>query len=176
MLEKSRRSTLMMTPEGNLIREYHDTKRQHFVPFRIDDQGAVRLSANRSLDSLILQTETFRGSAGRAPPHIQRAYSVLLTREHADIDEYATMCTVKTSTAWSYLCRILEFYPSANVLASRLVFQPLLVALLSVDSTSSLKEVMERLNSGPLKGDQEWRALEHRFAHLRLARMCLMNE
>ena len=89
---------------------------------------------------------------------------------------YAASLGVRESTAWCYLCKVVELWPFTNVHAAKMIYPPLLAALVSVDGRGSLRQVMERLNSGPLKGSTEWRSVENRFAHLRLARLCLMSD
>ena len=176
ILERSQRSTLCLTETDELVREYHDTGRRCAVPIRIDDHGVVRLSGNRSLDRLVERAHTYRG---RGPPllppaHIRRAAHRLLQSPPArDIHEFARRCGVLPSTAWSYLCRTLEFYPSTAEAAVSFVYPPLVHALHHIDTSASLREVMERLSNGPLRGDYEWRCIEDRYAHLRLARLCL---
>jgi hypothetical protein len=97
----------------------------------------------------------------------------VLLREPQSIDEFAQLCRVKVSTAWNYASRVAEYFPETNVQAARMVYQPLLPALLAVDATGTLGAVMERLNAGPLRGDIEWRCIDDRLAHIRLARLCL---
>ena len=172
ILETSRRSVLTWNRDS-LVRIYKDTNISHNVALHVDQCGTIRIAHNRTLDSL-KDNSRFRGQADATPPfHIFRTLTTHV--DHNTIEELAGVLNVKLSTAWSYLCRMLEFFPSANVSAARYVWPPLLEALTSTDLTGTLKEVMERLNKGALLGNQEWRCLSDRFAHIRLGRLCLME-
>lgn len=183
VLEEGARSRLHMTEEEGLQREFTDTGARCPVPFRFDNSGRVRISGNRTLDSLIQKaSETpFRGESGSSskdpPLHIQSALRCLLSLsfegQNDDIQKFSQMCGVKESTAWSYLFQLVEAYPSSNVAASRLLYPPLLPALLQVDQKGSLKQILDRLNDGPFYGDMEWKCVKDRYAHIRLARLCL---
>jgi hypothetical protein len=187
VLEKGRRSSILSYDTGDVTRMYHDTGKETPLPLTMDEQGVVRISGNRSLRSLSMKgEEQFRGLScstssrsvsGNVPLHIRRALNTLLTSDPMwnNVKEYAASLGVKESTAWCYLCKIVELFPSANVSAAKVIYPPLLIALASVDNRGTLKQVMERLNCGPLKGSMEWKCIDNRFAHLRLARLCLMN-
>ena len=165
---------------------YHDTGKETPLPLTMDEQGVVRISGNRSLRSLSMKgEEQFRGLScstsstsvsGNVPLHIRRALNTLLASDPINVKEYAASIGVKESTAWCYLCKIVELFPSANVSAAKVIYPPLLIALASVDNRGTLKQVMERLNCGPLKGSMEWKYIDNRFSHLRLSRLCLMND
>lgn len=185
VLEKGRRSSILSYDTGDVTRMYHDTGKETPLPFTMDEQGVVRISGNRSLHLLSMRGEDqFRGSSttrsvsGNVPLHIRRALNTLLTSNPMwnNVKEYAASLGVKESTAWCYLCKIVELFPSANVSAAKVIYHPLLIALASVDNRGTLKQVMERLNCGPFKGSMEWKCIDNRFAHLRLARLCLMND
>ena len=182
VLEKGRRSSILSYDTGDVTRMYHDTGKETPLPLTMDEQGVIRISGNRSLRSLSMKgEEQFRGLGrsvtGNVPLHLRRALSALLVSDPVwnNVKEYATSLGVKESTAWCYLCKIVELFPFANMSAAKVIYPPLLAALASVDNRGTLKQVMERLNCGPLKGSMEWKCIDNRFAHLRLARLCLMN-
>ena len=84
---------------------------------------------------------------------------------------------MEVSTAWNYASRAVELWPAqAREPASRLVYPPLLKALRTVPREGRLRDLMERLQRGPLRGDAEWREVADRHAHLRLARLCVDAE
>lgn len=178
LLEKGRRSSIVK--EGDtLLRVYHDTGRTTMLPLNIDGAGVVRMSGNRRVDSL--EKNVFRGSAKEGsqkptPAHLQRTIRLMILHVPPDIETVATLLNVKTSTAWCYLCKAVEEFPSFNTYAACVVYEPLLRALCEVSMSGSLTEVMQRVNQGPLKGCTEWRCTTDRFAHLRLARLCLMPD
>lgn len=177
VLEQGRRSSILLHETGNLTRLYHDTGFETPLPFSIDEKGVMRISGNRALRSLCRSEAKYRGaSRDDAPPCVRRAIRAFLEHSPNSTAGLAALLGVKESTAWCYLCRAVEFYPSLNVNVSVLVFPPLLEALATVDHTGSLKQVMGRVNDGPLKGSTEWKCMENRFGHLRLARLCIMPE
>ena len=114
-------------------------------------------------------------AAARPPPPHLRAALRHLARDLGDIEELAFACAVAPSTAWSYATRAVETWPLAAPLALRLVHPPLVAALRAVDDRSgALRALMERAErSVALRGDVAWRCLPDRYAHLRLARVCL---
>lgn len=172
-LQRGRRSTLWMTPDLELMRLYHDTKRWE-GPLR-DGRGGRHVAGNPRLDSLLDSSLVFRGAVAEPPPYLRNARSCLAA-DPTDVDSFAAMCGVKRSTAWCYACQVLEHWPDANVFARKFVYPPLLDAVASAeDATGSLKELMARLEEGPLKGDVDWRCVQDRHAHLRLARLCVVD-
>jgi hypothetical protein len=172
-LVQGRRSSIVSYDNGNVMRIYHDTGTQTPLPFTVDKLGATRVFGNRSLQSL---STRYRGGTQSAtvPFYIRNTLTVLMDEQR--IESIALRLSVKESTAWCYVCKLVEVYPSVSTLAARLIYQPLLTAMTEVDMTGSLKEVMERLNSGPLRGSVEWRSVDNRYAHLRLARLCFMKD
>lgn len=93
-----------------------------------------------------------------------------------DIQMFARRCGVAENTAWCYLCRSVEEWPDECAQdALRLVHPALLETLVRCDECSgSLTELMARLaTDDALAGDADWRCLANRYAHLRLARLCL---
>ena len=183
VLEKGRRSSILSYETGDVTRMYHDTGNETPLPLTMDEQGVVRISGNRTLRALSMTNEDrFRGRApsrsvyGHVPLHMRRALDTLLTSNPTNVQVFATSLGVKESTGWCYLCKIVELFPSANVSAAKVLYPPLLPALATVDNSGTLRQVMERLNAGPLKGAMEWKCIDNRFAHLRLARLCLMND
>ena len=89
-----------------------------------------------------------------------------------EIEALASLLHVRESTAWCYLCQVVEHWPEESPLALAMVYPPLVPAFDTLsDTTGRLSDVMERLNQGPLEGDVEWRMVKDRFAHLRLVRM-----
>ena len=174
ILEMSRRSILTFK-DGSLIRVFKDTDISHEVARHVDQHGTERISHNRTLDSLRSNNSQYRGQHDATVPPFHIFRTLTIHDDYDAIDLLASSLDVKVSTAWSYLCRMLEFFPSANVSAVQYVWHPLLQALPLIDQTGSLKQVMQRLNEGPLHGNQEWRCIADRFAHIRLARLCLME-
>jgi hypothetical protein len=179
LLERNRRSSLYLLADGDVEREYHDTGQRAPVPVHVDDSGVARIGSNRSVDALA-EAVLSRAAPDRrhdgvgAPLHIIRAH-IHLCDGVRDVDALARRCRVATSTAWNYACRVLEWFPDANVHAATLVYPPLLDAMTRVDTTGSLRDVMRRVNAGPLFGDMQWREVSDRYAHLRLARLCVMR-
>lgn len=170
-IESSTRSTLWFSEERGFVREYHDTGRldEPRLPF-LDARGVPRYSGNRRVDTL-LEEASFRGSDTSRPAYLRRALHHLV-REPANVRDYARFCNVEITTAWSYACKVVELWPDSRVYAKRLVHPGLFEALVEVDRCGSLREVMQRLNEGPLRGDTAWRCVDDRYAHLRLARLC----
>ena len=177
VLEKGRRSSILMHESGSITRLYHDTGCETPLPFSIDERGVARISGNRTLQSLWMPEAKYRGaSRNDAPPYVKSTLKAFLEHSPDTTADLAVILGIKETTAWCYLCRAVEFYPSVNVMVSVLIFPPLLEALPHVDHKGSLKQVMERINDGPLKGSTEWKCKENRFGHLRLARLCIMFE
>lgn len=171
ILERGLRSSLVIGERGDILREFHDTKLRRRVPVRVDDAGTLRIGGNRSVETLLQGRGT--QPVTRAPPHIARTVDVLKSRTCRTVSDVGDAMGVKTSTAWCYVCRAVEEDPSIRNHAIRLVFPALPAALRALADTSGLlRDVMERLQSGPLRGDSEWRCVPDRFAHLRLARIC----
>ena len=176
IVESGVRSTLYADREGNLYRKYHDTGTWDGpLLCHVDDRGVVRHSANRRVASLVESAWSleFRGSKAKPPPqHLQIALRHL-THEPVDIDQFADMCSVKLSTAWSYACKIAEHWPGACVVLRRFVY-PSLMDICDRRRTElkgDLKTAMGVVRQ-ELGGDTTWRCLPDHYAHLRLARLC----
>ena len=177
-----------MNEDGGMVRRYSDTGVEVDVDINMDERGVIRLSGNRSLES-VLKGRNRRGgyrggcvevghciSRRSIPPHLVKAMYVLEREPPLTIREFASSLCVKMSTAWCYACLIVERNPSSAPYASMLVYPPLFPSLKEIGMDGSLSDLMVRLNNGPLNGDTEWRCVEERFSHLRLARICLMCE
>jgi hypothetical protein len=172
------RSTLYVSRDGALYRHYHDTDAWDgpLTP-RVDAGGVSRCDGNRSLAAVVrcaFDEERFRGaSEGDAPAHLLNALRCLV--RSADVDELARRCGVARSTAWNYAARAVTRWPRAAGEAERLVHPPLLRELRRLpDRTGSLRSLSERLDA--MRDDPDWRCLPDRFAHLRLARLCVEAE
>lgn len=188
VVEAGCRSTLYAAQNGSLYRFYHDTKSWRGpLPPCVDGKGVSRHSHNRRVSDLVAQAwgeldddTRYRGKSdqvARLPPpqdHLRVALSRLLSHPR-DVEEFADMCGVKTTTAWNYVCRIVEHWPHAHSYARRLVYQPLLKICESTCLDGSLRHVLERLRP-VLSGDVEWRCLPDHYAQLRLARLCVEAE
>ena len=169
------RSTLYVTRDGSCYRQYHDTGTWAGpLPTHIDEQGALRGSQNRRIDTLVGQafadTEVYRGAASGgakpAPAYLRRALDRLV-REPRTIEDFARSCGVEVSTAWCYACKCVETWPSSHPFAARFVHPPVLAAVRACSNRKGpLRDLMERC------GEHEWRTLTDRYAHLRLARLC----
>jgi hypothetical protein len=183
IVESGARSTLYVSREGSLYRFYHDTKRwKGPIPPTVDGYGVSRHSHNRSLASLVSEAwdiSSYRGAnqaSRKRPPaqeHLRIALSRLLDHRPEDVSHFADLCGVKTSTAWSYLCRIVEHWPEAHRVTMRLVYPPLLSVCEGRDCLKgSLRELMENIHEH-LSGDTNWRCMDDHYSHLRLARLCI---
>ena len=180
-IESGIRSSLFASKEGRFYRLYHDTRRwEGPLILNTDDKGIGRLSRNRRASSL-LQTawgETeYRGEVIRnVPRHLEEALK-RMCEEPDCIDTFASLCGVKSSTAWSYACKVVEGWPSSHSLARKLVFSPLLEACEEEAKRGglkgSLKDAMRQIHPR-LSDDVEWRCLSDPYSHLRLARICLV--
>lgn len=172
-LERGLRSSLRLLKDGTLEREYHDTGARVPVAPRVDGAGVARVGANRSVDGLVeaVLDRTYRGPHTAAPPFIVRAYGHLRDGV-ADVDELARRCGVARATAWQYASTVLQWFPDAREAVAALAYPPLHAALAAVDATGPLRDVMQRVNAGPLRGDVEWKEVSDRHAHLRVARLC----
>ena len=193
-VDEGRRSTLYVSREGALYRQYHDTNAWDGpLPLHVDDRGVARCSGNRCLDTVVAQafgddlgtSEHYRGGDATSstkkkkttpPPYLCRAYVHLTRKRPKTIRAFARACNVEVSTAWNYAAKVAELWPDAQVHARALVYAPLVVALATLDPPprGRLRDVMQRLDEeGGMRGDVEWRCVEDRYAHLRLARLCL---
>ena len=185
------RSTLYASHDGALYRRYHDTGTwSEPLGFSLDERGVARCGGNRRVDALVAQAwaeaeedASFRGSSSSSapsttrrrappPPHLRRALQHLV-RGVRDVDALARACGVARATAWSYACRAVERWPDAHVHARALVHAPLLDAVRALpDRRGPLRGLMDQL----LPGDVAWRCVDDRYAHLRLARLCVEAE
>lgn len=179
------RSTLYASREGALYRKYHDTGTWDGpLPLYVDAKGVARCSGNRRLDRVVQDAfaddddAAYRGTAtvtanARVPAHLRNALACL-SRRPRTIQELARACNVEVSTAWNYASRVVEHWPRAHALARPLVYAPLLAAVESLPSRDGpLRGVMQRLEEGALRGDVDWRCVDDRYAHVRLARLCV---
>lgn len=172
MIERCKRSTLLETDDGRLYRRYHDTDAvSSTFPAHVDASGNRRCSGNRRIDAL-RRDATFRGSGAdsvRRPPHLHGTLA-LVCRRPRHIETVAQQLDVSTNTAWSYVCRVVELWPTSWDCARRLVDDDLMRAVDDeVDLRGSLRELMARL---PPRASQALRESSDRYAHLRLARLC----
>lgn len=181
IVEEGMRSSLYVSPTGELYRWYNDTDRwEGPLHTFMDASGNRRYGANRKVSQLVDEAfnPIFRGSQTqikkkKCPEHMQHACRQLL-KHLANIHDFAASCNVSETTAWNYACGVVERWPLTHPMARAFVHPPLLEALSKVDCTGSLVKVLERLNDGPLHYDAEWRHMDAtRFSHLRLARLCL---
>ena len=177
-VEAGGRSTLYACPSGGLYRRYHDTGSITPVLPAVDARGVLRCGGNRRVDALVEEAyASYRAADAAAPrapppPHLRRALQVL-ARGVADVGAFARGCGVATSTAWCYAARVVEHWPASHKAARALVHPPLLAAVAEVPRQGTLKDLMARLEAGPLRGDSDWRCVDDRYAHLRLARLCV---
>lgn len=163
------RSCIEVTDDARLFRVYYDTQRAVPLKPTVDARGRVRLSGNR-----LLSAELAGRPRPSLPPYLDRALSVVQSDDWRTIRDIATSCGVLPSTAWNYVCLLVEREPSiAGRVYERLVCPCLRDTLEGpIDRSGPLVDVMDRLNRGALSGDVEWRCQEDRYAQLRLARMC----
>ena len=176
------RSTLFASKCGMLFRKYHDTDAWSGpLPTTSDEQGVRRCAGRQRVD--VLCDEAWRDASSsssppsRIPPHLQNAADVL--REGPEsIDVVARRCGVKTSTAWSYVCKVVEVWPSLSRQAMALVHPRLLRACQQdgVCMDGSLSAVMRCVEEKTdLLVGGEWRMVDDHYAHLRLTRLCLQT-
>lgn len=153
-----------MDGDGQLTRRYLDTGREGAVPVRIDAQGTARVGGNRTLQSVLAHgaPQTYRG-APALPEHLQRAIDHMMLA--SDVEDLARRCGVKRTTAWNYLCRIVDARPDARVRAVRFVQPEIVHELGRVDARGSLREVADRMRLKTTHDDL--------FSQLRLARLCV---
>ena len=175
LIETGARSSLYASLDGALYRNYHDTN--HWdgpLPVLLDAQGRQRYSGNRSVSSLLDDGFDFRGTKKkRIPPYLKEAKNQL-SKHPGNIEEFAALCGgIAISTAWNYVSSVIEHWPHHHIDARSFVHASLCDALDDLEDTSGpLRDVMARLDAGPLHFDLGWKHLENRFAHLRLARLC----
>lgn len=181
IVEEGLRSSLYVSASGDLYRWYSDTDRwEGPLPTLMDASGTRRYGGNRRVAHLVEEAfnPLFRGTHGakkkRCPEHMQHAFRQLLKRP-ATIHDFASRCgSISESTAWTYACGVVERWPLAHSMARALTHPPLLDALSEVDAAGPLRDVLQRLDDGPLHYDAEWRHMgAERFPHLRLARICV---
>lgn len=178
-VEECSRSTLYVR-DGALVRHYHDTGRWS-APFppNVDASGHARCSGNRRVDLLVERDRTYAGTQGqqqhaRVPAHVHNALRVLCrrTRDGARVDvaTFARDLAVRTATAWSYACRVVQTWPRAHEEASRLVHPEILHAVRACeDRSGTLRELLERVRRELVQA----REVNDLFAHVRLARLCV---
>ena len=169
-LERGLRSTLWRRPDGTTARQYNDTGAW------ADGGGAAAAGAAAAPPSPPepLYAGGAAPRAAAAPPHLRAALRHLAHGPRA-IEELAFACAVAPSTAWSYATRAVEAWPAAAPLALRLVHPPVVAALRALDDRrGALTALLDRAEAtAALRGDVAWRCLPDRYAHLRLARVCL---
>jgi hypothetical protein len=165
------RSTLYEAQNGELYRRYHDTNElSQTFSGHVDSSGVRRCFGNRRVDTL--RENTFRGAQGngRIQPHLHNTLSIVC-RNPPDIQFVAHHLDVAINTAWSYVCRTVETWPTSWYLACSLVDDDLLAAVQNEhDLTGSLRDLMRRL---PPMAHHALREMDDRYAHLRLARLCV---
>lgn len=175
-MEQCKRSTLLETDDGRLYRRYHDTNAvSPTFPAHVDASGVRRCSGNRRIDAL--RQEVYRGASSsrpsRPPPHLQNTLSIVCRKPH-DIQMVALYLNVAVNTAWSYVCRVVEHWPSSWDVASSLVDEDMMRCVANeTDLTGSLRDLMRRL---PPRAYHALREAEDRYAHLRLARLCVQTK
>ena len=174
VVERGQRSTLYTSVDGTLYRFYHDTERWHGPIYpTIDEHGCARCHNNRTVASIVAQAYSpseFRGvQVRKAPPHLHRALETLIQNEPQSIEEFAAACRVATSTAWCYMGKVVEHWPKSVEYAKQVV-APFLWEIVRPGARGSLRELVSEYE---LEDVPEWKCLEDRFAHLRLARLCL---
>lgn len=153
-MRRGLRSTLWKREGGQLVRQYHDTG-VWSDPSATDEE------------------RVFTAAPAQSPPaHLQNVMHILVHRRPSTLCQVATLCGVEESTAWCYVTRAIEFWPLLCREASKMVFPGLVEKLDRIDRSGPLRTVMERLQPA-LEGDQEWKCIRNRYAHLRLARVCL---
>ena len=178
IVERCKRSTLLETEDGWLLRQYHDTNAlSDPFPAHVDASGIRRCSGNRNIDAL--RENTYRGasrSSGTSRPpatHLQNALSVVC-RKPRDIRTVALSLNVTVNTAWSYVCRVVDTWPSSWRLAASLVDTDMMACVVRETNLSgSLRDLMDRL---PPHAHQALRESDDRYAHLRLARICAQTQ
>ena len=172
-LDHGERSTLYWHEgTGLLKRRHHDTGRWSgpWVP-RVVEDGTRRCSGNRCIAALQRNCPVRpNGRAACLPPaHLHTARSVV-ARGASSVADVARQMGVKCSTAWSYVCRVVEVWPAMAPVASALVHPPIYRAVLEEpDHTGSLHELWDRIR---VRVGDEVRSLDDHYAHLRLARLC----
>jgi hypothetical protein len=182
VLAQSRRSTLHLLPDGaHMARRYHDTGAwSDPMPVWTSARARACLAACR----LGERGADFRGAStepglGRPPPPHLRNALASLCREPRGIAQLAALCEVQPATAWSYACRVVETWPNSHSLAARLVAPDVLASVRAADDLSgSLRDLSSRLavTDPRYGGSPEVRGLADRYAHLRLARVCVEAE
>lgn len=182
-VQQGKRSSLLYDRVGDVLkRKYHDTGNETILPVNLNESGRRIIAGNLLLDSVLsreghcVRRVTYRGLENNAAPalYLQRATTMLLDFDCRSIRSLAQLCGITENTAWSYVCKIAEVNRDVAAHAQTyFVYPRLMKAIHEVDVTGALKDVMQRLNAGPLQGDVEWRCLTNRCAHLRLARICL---
>lgn len=183
IVEQGLRSSLYISQSGDLYRWYNDTDTwEGPLPTLMDASGARRYGGNRKVSNIVSEAfdPVFRGTTSvikkkKCPEHMQHAFRQLL-KSPSTIQEFGSRCgPISESTAWTYVCGVVERWPHTHPMARTLVHPPLLDALPEIDYSGPLREVLQRLADGPLHFDSEWRHMEEstRFCHLRLARLCL---
>lgn len=172
-VEECTRSTLYLnTDNGMLSRRYHDTDRWSppFPPI-FDDRGHARCSGNRRIDLLMESERTYGGTrtVRRIPPYLTNSLRVLCKQHSPNIEAVARELDVKTSTAWSYVYKVVETWPQAHKEASRIVHPEILNAVSTcVDISGTLKELYQCIH----REIGAAREVYDLFAHIRLARVC----
>lgn len=175
VLRQGLRSSVVLHEEGDrIVRVYHDTATETPLPISVDERGTLRVFGNRRIASLLARGDDGGdGGTPSPPPHIHRTHALLADGIPRSVSHLARILNVRESTAWSYLYSVVEHYTSSKRFVRPLLFQPLLEALPQIDQTGTLRQVMQRLDTGPFDGVLQWQYLPDRYSHLRLARVCL---
>lgn len=193
VVDRGGRSSLYVTKEGDLYRQYHDTAAWHGpLSTSTDSRGVERCAGNRRLHRVVgdaWESSNYRGTnhdhdpgnhrgvtGSRAPEYLQYARDCIRSRP-ATIEALARACGVEISTAWSYACRVVEYWPDTHQAARYLVYPGILECCerntsALVGSLRTVMEALERMDPD-IAGDTDWRCVRDRYAHLRLARLCV---
>ena len=171
-VDEGARSSVWEDTDGTAFRVFHDTGHVVTLEWSADERGTRRFCHNRTKNGMLRHMRG--GTAARCPKHLLRAKECVMTCD--TIDEIATQCRVKRSTAWSYTTQVCQTSREArdHVRASHIVCASLWEAVDGAPCLSGcLKDVMERLKeSSSLDGCPHWRCESDRYAQLRLARIC----
>lgn len=163
VVHRTSRATVYRTADGRLCRQYHDTGAWDEAS-GVDAREALYGGADDDEEAQVVR---------RDPPYLVRARERV--RGCESTRDFARRCGVARATAWTYACQIAQRWPEECVHLVRFVYPPLPEALRSVDVRGALQAVMQRLEQGPLRGDVDWRCLDDRYSHLRLARLCCVD-
>ena len=164
VVRRGQRSSILRERDY-FFRIYHDTGEVVEIPTRLDERGVRRFEHNETMDSL--------RRPRRLPPYLQRARMCVLAA--ATIDDVASRCGVKRSTAWNYVTTLCEDADVAtHVVSQGFVCPELHDACRDIELEGPLGTVMGRIEKA-LHGNIVWRCEEDRYSQLRLLRVCLTS-